>query len=448
MSDGDLLCTTGRVLYLVVKQALRGSGITFIPGNSAAVLVWSDTVKIEYFKQLHPWQVINRLPWALTMCRKAPFVRLIQRIEPFFPDLFTFLPKSYVLPLDGVAFNQALQKQDKTYIYKPDKGSLGHGIRMIPPGSDFRYNARLAVAQEYIESFTIDDRKFDLRVYALICSLDPLSIYIYRGGVARFCTESAEGDSRFSVLTNTAVNCKNPNLDNTDKMTRMISDVFKQLSNEGYDIAKLWRDIDQAIVLSLISAYGFLKKEEDIQCPNYGISRCFQIIGCDVLLDKNLHPYILEINYRPSLKCNTENSHDLKLDMLKDALKIAAPLQPLQNLLDSTNFPKDPSGFTHFLQQNKSVINEIEMLRQRNEIGNGFEKVFPNPKIPIWNEVLKTVKKLPTETMLETGLPLTLDHDSNNMANALYRKPQKSISMKDLARLRTAARKALEKHEE
>lgn len=413
-----LLVTNGKVLYLVVRQAFRGSQITFTPGNCRAVLVWADTVKIEYFKQLYPWQIINRIPWAQTMCRKAPFVRLIQRIMAFYPDLYNFLPKSFILPHDNIQFYHALHKRDKTYIYKPDKGSLGHGIRLIPPGGEFHYHGRLAIAQEYVESFTIDDKKFDLRVYALICSLTPLSIYIFRGGVARFCTESADGDSKYSVLTNTSVNCKNPNMV-PDKMTRMIDVIFQQLASEGHNVQKLWDDIDQAIVLSIISAYGFLKKAEEVQCPNYGMSRCFQIIGCDVLLDKNLHPYILEINYRPSMKCNTQNSHNMKLEMLKHALKIAAPFQPLQNLLDNTDYPEDPEGFMQFIQENKSVLDDIEALRAQNEIGNRFQKVYPNPKKPEWDHVLKTVMEMPTETTINTGIPLSIEVPTkiNGVAN-------------------------------
>lgn len=434
-----LLVTNGKVLYRVVRQAFKGSQMTFTPGNSNAVLVWCDTVKIEYFKQLHPWQVINRIPWAQTMCRKAPFVRLIQRIMAFYPDLYTFLPKSFILPYDNNQFRHALRKQDKTYIYKPDKGSLGHGIRLIQPGAEFHHHGRLGIAQEYVESFTIDDKKFDLRIYALICSLSPLSIYIFRGGVARFCTESADGDSKYSILTNTAVNCKNPNLENPDKMTRMIDDVFSQLASEGHDIRKLWEEIDQTIVLTIISALGFLKKSEEVQCPNYGMSRCFQIIGCDVLLDKFLHPYILEINYRPSMKCNTQNSHDMKLEMLKNALRIAAPFQPLQNLLDNSEYPKDPEGFMQFIQENKSVIDDIEALRAENEKGNKFVKVYPNPQKPIWDHVLQTVMQMPTETVLNTGMPITIEVPTK--INGVYNFQKKILNIKAINKLREEMKK-------
>ncbi|OHT13544.1 Tubulin-tyrosine ligase family protein [Tritrichomonas foetus] len=404
-SMNGLICTNGRVLYLVVKQALRALGISFQRDNQQGVLVWSDAVRLEFFNQIHSYQVINRLPFASTWCRKAPFVRLIQRIAKYYPDQFKFLPKSFVLPQDDKEFNEALDRHDKYYIYKPDRGSLGHGIRLITPDSYFKASARLAVAQEYIESYTIDNLKFDLRVYALICSLSPLRIYICRNGVARFCTEDSGGESKFSFLTNTAVNAKNPEA-NPDKMTRMIDDVFKEMAKSGVDTKALWNRIDNAIILTIISAYGFLSKCEKEQCPNLGLPRCFQIIGCDVLLDKKLNPYILEINHRPSMKTNTEHSHDLKIMMLKDALRIAAPLTPMQMLLKNTaNYPETDDEMRQLIKDNPHVVAEINCLRSRNEIHNCFELVFPSKKHTLYNQILERVLKMPTDMSDDFSIP-------------------------------------------
>ncbi|KAH0795456.1 Tubulin-tyrosine ligase family protein [Histomonas meleagridis] len=442
----------GRVLYLVVKQALRASGIQFEINNQNAVLIWCDTVKIEYFNQLLPWQVINRIPWSQTMCRKVPFVLLLQRAAHYFPDQLKFLPKSYVLPHDYASFQEALNLHDRTHIYKPDKGSLGHGITVIrPEDPQFYVPDKLAVAQEYIDSFVIDDRKFDLRIYALVTSLHPLTIYIYRGGVARFCTESVSSTSKFSVLTNTSVNSKNPDAI-PDKMTRMLTDVFDELQRMGHDIDKLWSSIDHAIVVSFLSAYSFLLKAESQQCPYHRYSRCFQIIGCDILLDKQLNPYILEINYRPSLKCNTQNSHDMKLGMLVDAIRIAAPLEPLQKLLDENpDFPRDVNGFYQFIDENQNVIDEMENLKMQNEANNGFRKVFPNDNNKIWNEMYDKLKSLPTETTEEFGLPLQiLNQDDREMADGrkcmsrFFRsvRNMKKISAKDFMKLQIVKQRA------
>ena len=393
--------TNGRVLYKVVKYALRSSNIQWNPNNKNAVLVWADTIR-----QLKPFQVINRIPWTQTMCRKVPFALLLQRAALYFPDEYNFLPKTYILPNQFEMFKEALKKHDRTHIYKPDKGSLGQGIKIIHPNDNsFGIPNGLAIAQEYVDSYVIDDRKFDLRIYALISSLDPLSIYVFRDGVARFCTESVSEDSKFSLLTNTAVNSKNPHAI-PEKMTRMIVDVFNYIKSTGGDIDKLWNDIDNVIVLSIISGINYLRKNANEQCPGYGINRCFQIIGFDILLDKNLKPYILEINYRPSLKCNTEKAFELKERMIKDSIKIAAPLEPLQNLLKKTKYYTDPEEYKAFLCENTQVINEVKELREQNEKSNGFEKIYPNPSNTKYDEILEKISSLPTDVSEEKGLPL------------------------------------------
>jgi hypothetical protein len=57
-------------------------------------------------------------------------------------------------------------------------------------------NRRDQVIQEYIKDpLLIDNKKFDLRIYVLISSLEPYICYLNDDGLARFCTEDYEAPS-------------------------------------------------------------------------------------------------------------------------------------------------------------------------------------------------------------------------------------------------------------
>lgn len=59
--------------------------------------------------------------------------------------------------------------------------------------SDFANSMDRYVVQKYISKpFLIDGLKFDFRIYVLLAGCDPLRIFIYTEGLARFSTEVYE----------------------------------------------------------------------------------------------------------------------------------------------------------------------------------------------------------------------------------------------------------------
>ena len=70
------------------------------------------------------------------------------------------------------------------------------------------------------EPFLIENLKFDIRLYVLITSCDPLKIFLFNEGIVRFATEefkpnstnSNNIDNMYIHLTNYAIN-----KDNSDK---------------------------------------------------------------------------------------------------------------------------------------------------------------------------------------------------------------------------------------
>ena len=72
------------------------------------------------------------------------------------------------------------------------------------------------VVQVYEERpLLIENRKFDLRLYVLVTSIDPLRIYIYKDGIVWFATLSFELENitgpewQFIHLTNFSINKNN-----------------------------------------------------------------------------------------------------------------------------------------------------------------------------------------------------------------------------------------------
>jgi tubulin polyglutamylase TTLL6/13 len=128
--------------------------------------------------------------------------------------------------------------------------------------------------------------------------------------------------------------------------------VMDQLKSMGVDTKALWNDIMRivshtmsAIQPELAIAYtsAFMKPENAVSMAKRGqkkkgpqvaslaqrvisntldFTRCFQIIGFDILLDKNCKPYIIEINHNPSFKLPTPIDVDIKVAAMTGCLGI------------------------------------------------------------------------------------------------------------------------------
>ena len=78
---------------------------------------------------------------------------------------------------------------------------------------------------------------------------------------------------------------------------RRISTINRYLRDKGYDVDKMWADIDDVIIKTLISAHSVLKHNYRTCFPNHVKgSACFEILGFDVLLDRKLRPQVLEVS--------------------------------------------------------------------------------------------------------------------------------------------------------
>ena len=99
------------------------------------------------------------------------------------------------------------------YILKPNASSCGRGITVLGPTDPIPKKGGYLVSKYLANPHLIDGLKYDLRIYVLVTSYDPLKIYLFREGLVRFATEKYSTNpnslkKRFIHLTNYSVNKK------------------------------------------------------------------------------------------------------------------------------------------------------------------------------------------------------------------------------------------------
>jgi tubulin polyglutamylase TTLL6/13 len=303
------------------------------------LLFWCDNVGVDYCLTLHPWQFVNHFPGTFAISRKVELSRNYDRAQKLFPEFYNFHPFSFILPAqlpDMQQYMRHVSRAKRTFIVKPDLGAQGHGIFLVQDADNLIGYEESAIAQHYIPPYLLNGVKFDFRIYALLTSINPLRIYIYNEGMARFCTEPyrkprpSNLSEVFSHLTNYSLNKKNEHFQQPTNSgaqegghKRSLSSVFAELAGKGVDIVALQARIDELIVLTVLCAQPFIAHNyrASIKAAD-GKSRCFEILGFDVLLDKRGKPWLLEVNHSPSLLCESSFDKELKDGLITGAMTI------------------------------------------------------------------------------------------------------------------------------
>lgn len=175
---------------------------------------------MEVYQNLLPYQKVNHFPNSFHITRKDLMNKSVSKMQAKYGIThYNFLPKTYILPQEVDLFVAEAQKNATTFIVKPHNRSQGKGITVTNSIQTVinkleKYSS--VIVSHYIENPLLINRlKFDLRIYVAITGVNPLRIYVYEEGLARFATEEYDTSAyncenkRFQHLTNYSVNKKN-----------------------------------------------------------------------------------------------------------------------------------------------------------------------------------------------------------------------------------------------
>ena len=293
-------------------------------------------------------------------------------------------PRTFCLPSQLNLFEEYLDKTSSSqdFIYKPSCGSQGKGIHLftglkgwhdlkntiqtttVPESGRHDYVEKKiprSVVQKYIGNpyLKLAGLKFDFRLYLLVESLDPLSIWLCDEGLVRFCTvpyqkfSSSSSSSSSSKkkrranmcahLSNYSVNKHNhtgyvhssildPNPSARSEGTkRTLTSVLREMRDMGEDVDQMMEDIKHLIVQTSAALQSDIilrsktcqttggssngskgsstnsmgssgKGNRRKKKPTRTANDHFQLLGFDVMVDDQLKPYLLEVNANPSLR--------------------------------------------------------------------------------------------------------------------------------------------------
>ncbi|XP_040571969.1 probable tubulin polyglutamylase ttll-15 [Lepeophtheirus salmonis] len=247
-------------------------------------------------KQLKPFQKVNKLPGSGYVTNK------VNLATSGLPNI----PKAFKIPNDTNQLLEYTKLNPETLFVQKNKNHRGIKIEKI---ENLDLNDSGSFVQEFVQDpFLIDGYKFDVGVYTMITSIDPLRIYVFDADVLlRFCPEKyhpfdPKNRDKYVVHDDYRPTWKVPTL------SKYYSDLgysFKETLNAyirsiGKDSDTLWKDIEDIIV----SVYK--NKEKDFRkaisyYPETSKRMFFEMVRFDFFLDSNLKVYLMEANMSPNL---------------------------------------------------------------------------------------------------------------------------------------------------
>ncbi|NXV54098.1 TTLL5 polyglutamylase, partial [Uria aalge] len=413
----------------LVRSILTAHGFHEVPPSSSDYnLMWTGShLKPYLLRSLTDIQKVNHFPRSYELTRKDRLYKNISRMQLAHGfKTFHILPQTFILPAEYRDFCNTYSKDRGPWIVKPVASSRGRGVYLINNPNQIVLEDDILVSRYISNPLLIDDFKFDVRLYVLVTSYDPLVIYLYEEGLARFATVRYDQASKniknqFMHLTNYSVNkksgdyvsCDDPEVEDYGNKWSM-SAMLRYLKQEGRDTAALMANVEDLIIKTVVSAELAIATA----CKTFLSHRgsCFELYGFDVLIDDTLKPWLLEVNLSPSLACDAPLDLKIKASMLSDMFTLVGfvcqdpgqrssraiyhssestrrnPYQKLQrsrplSASDAEIKNPMPSGREKATgRQGSSMlglsIEEIKVLRrvrEENERRGGFIRIFPTP---------------------------------------------------------------------
>uniref|UniRef100_A0A8D8RRT1 Tubulin polyglutamylase TTLL4 n=2 Tax=Cacopsylla melanoneura TaxID=428564 RepID=A0A8D8RRT1_9HEMI len=320
---------------VVVKKTILNTGFRLVRKSSEWCGTWGKHMKSLSFRTLKESQKINHFPGTFQIGRKDRLWKnLLKCMMKYGEKEFGFSPRTYVLPGDDKLLRATWERNcgNIKWIVKPPASARGVGIKVVHKWSQIPRKVPLVVQKYLDDPYLINDTKFDLRLYVLVTSFNPLRIYLYDNGLVRFASVKYNSNSetlqdRYMHLTNYSINklsssyTQNEDAEACQGHKWTLKSLWSYMETErGVDVTALQDSIMDVVIKTMICGEHSISQ---LTRANQQSRYCsYELFGIDILLDSKLKPWLLEVNISPSLHSSSPLDLAVKGPMVQDLFNI------------------------------------------------------------------------------------------------------------------------------
>eukprot|EP01006_Ploeotia_vitrea_P010809 TRINITY_DN28337_c0_g1_i1.p1 TRINITY_DN28337_c0_g1~~TRINITY_DN28337_c0_g1_i1.p1 ORF type:complete len:407 (+),score=33.33 TRINITY_DN28337_c0_g1_i1:23-1243(+) len=262
-------------------------------------------------------------------------------------DTIQVVPHTWTLPEDYSAWKKECEEhKERLWIVKPADSSRGRGIVICTSAECEQHDPQLqdntaennevdstvkktgtmpakTVVQHYIDKpMLLRGYKFDLRVYVLVESFQPLRVYVYQDAIVRVASKKYTQQENiadvYQHLTNVSINKHNQEgslREGIGEGCKFVLHDFQEDFNtaigpNGFD--RMWSAVQGQVVVSCLSMAHKVEQH----------AACFELFGYDFLLDEHGFPWLLEVNFSPAMDCDTPADSFVKPQLIAETVAV------------------------------------------------------------------------------------------------------------------------------
>lgn len=285
---------------------------------------WGQQYDPPEYRACKAWQKINHFAGAFLMGKKGELHMRLTSMKERNPDKLDFYPESYLMPSDKNALTDVWSTR-KLWIAKVSASSKGEGITIYRGSDPMPTDLKDCVVQAYIERpLLIHNKKFDVRLYALVTSIAPLRVYLHEYGLVRLATNDYSVDNPTddltSHVTNVSVNRQEAGF--VAENQKVPLSVLYETVKDRIDPVEMRRKFEEIVAKTVVSCASKIRQHHQSLMLHRNTS--IELYGVDILVDSDLKCWLMEVNISPSMAgTDVEFDSNQKREILAEMYNMA-----------------------------------------------------------------------------------------------------------------------------